>query len=329
MSKLSLSRRALLAAGGASLAAPFVLSGRTPVLAAEPLKLSWNAGAVCFAPVAVAVRDKLFEKQGIDVELINFSGSTDQLLEAIATGKADAGVGMALRWLKPLEQGFDVKIVAGIHGGCMRLMASRAAGVATLEDLRGKTIGVSDMASPNKNFFAILLSKRGIDPSRDVEWRQFPAELLGAALEKGEIHAIADGDPLAYGHMKRLNLVEVASNVTGDYAHRTCCLIGVRGSLLRENRAGAQALTLALFEAQQFTARDPQSAAEAYAAYAPKFPVEDLKAMLVSHAHHHNPLGKDLRHQIVQYAEELKAVDVFKPKTDPVRFAERITADVV
>ena len=33
------------------------------------------------------------------------------LLEAIATGKADAGVGMALRWLKALEQGFAVKPV--------------------------------------------------------------------------------------------------------------------------------------------------------------------------------------------------------------------------
>ena len=35
----------------------------------------------------------------------------------------DAGLGMALRWLKPLEQGFDVKIAAGTHGGCMRVLS--------------------------------------------------------------------------------------------------------------------------------------------------------------------------------------------------------------
>ncbi len=34
--------------------------------------------------------------------------------------QGDAGIGMALRWLKPLEQGFDVKITAGLHGGCLR-----------------------------------------------------------------------------------------------------------------------------------------------------------------------------------------------------------------
>jgi hypothetical protein len=80
--------------------------------APRKLKLSWNAGAVCLAPLPVAIDHGFFQKQNLDVELVNYSGSTDQLLEAIATGKTDAGLGMALRWLKPLEQGFDVKIAA-------------------------------------------------------------------------------------------------------------------------------------------------------------------------------------------------------------------------
>ncbi len=71
-----------------------------------------------FVGVTVAKDKGFFEKHGLDVELVNYSGSTDQLLETLATGKADAAIGMALRWLKPLEQGFDVKIVAGGHGGC-------------------------------------------------------------------------------------------------------------------------------------------------------------------------------------------------------------------
>ncbi len=61
----------------------------------------------------------------LDVEFVNFGNSTDVLLEAIATGKADAGVGMALRWLKALEQGFDVKLTAGTHGGCLNLLTAK------------------------------------------------------------------------------------------------------------------------------------------------------------------------------------------------------------
>src|ERR1700722_511563 len=178
-SPVSLARRAWLrktawAAGAAAfggtslgLAVPLA-SAQTPL---KPLNLSWNAGAICTAPVAVADKQGFFTRHGLQVELVNFAGSTDQLLEAIATGKSDAGVGMALRWLKPLEQGFDVKLTAGIHGGCMRLLTSKQSGIADLAALKGKTIAVSDMASPAKNFFSIVLKQQGVDPNKDVEWR--------------------------------------------------------------------------------------------------------------------------------------------------------------
>ncbi len=134
--------------------------------AAQEAHLLWNAAAVCSVPLPVAVDHGIFAKHGLDVDLVNFGGSTDQLLEAIATGKSDAGVGMALRWLKPLEQGFDVKITAGTHGGCLRLLAPVDGSIAKLEDLKGKVVATADMASPDKNFFSILLARRGSIPSR-------------------------------------------------------------------------------------------------------------------------------------------------------------------
>src|SRR3984957_19752179 len=124
--KASLDRRTLLrAAAAAAVAAPMGVFGAqafpfrpatsgidfsefpicktssdAPPLTGAPrkLKLSWNAGAVCLAPLPVAIDHGFFQKQNLDVELVNYSGSTDQLLEAIATGKTDAGLGMALRW---------------------------------------------------------------------------------------------------------------------------------------------------------------------------------------------------------------------------------------
>jgi NitT/TauT family transport system substrate-binding protein len=96
------------------------------------LTLAWNASSVCTVAAPVAKERGVFAKHNLDVDFINFGGSTEQLLEAIATGKADAGIGMALRWLKPLEQGFDVRISAGVHGGCIRLLGSKAAGINEL-----------------------------------------------------------------------------------------------------------------------------------------------------------------------------------------------------
>src|SRR5258705_11463971 len=115
-----------------------------PALTGAPrkLKLSWNAGAVCLAPLPVAIDHGIFQKHNLDVELVNYSGSTDQLLEAIATGKSDAGLGMALRWLKPLEQGFDVKIAAGTHGGCMRVRTRSRFRVGEISRFQGHNVSV-------------------------------------------------------------------------------------------------------------------------------------------------------------------------------------------
>ena len=115
----------------------------------------------------------------------------DQLLELLASGKADAGVGMALGWMKPLEQGFDVKLTAALHGGCIRVLTTQQSGITGIAGLKGKAVGTFNMASPDKNFVSILAVKQGLDPLKDIEWRVYPADLLGVALQKGEIQAFS------------------------------------------------------------------------------------------------------------------------------------------
>lgn len=306
----------------ASFGAPVVLAQK------RALKLTWNATAICTVGVSVAKEKGYFEKHNLDVELINFGGSTDQLLEAIATAKADAGIGMALRWLKPLEGGFDVKIAAGIHGGCMRLFATQQSGLRKIADLKGKAIGVTDLAAPDRNFFSIMLHQAGIDPSKDVEWKVFPGDILPVALKKNEVQAFALGDPLGWIARERDGLFEIANNLSGDFAHRTCCVLGIRGTLIRQEKPVTAALAQSLLEAQEWVAANPDGAAAIFAPYA-KAPPDQLAAMLRSHTHHHNPLAADLREQIGLYAAELKSVGVFKQTTDVQKYAARVTADVL
>lgn len=305
-----------------------------PGAAAGPLRkltIAWNATSICTSPVEVARRSGILARHGLEVELVNFGGSTEALLEAIATRKADAGVGMALRWLKPLEMGFDVKITGGTHGGCLRLAGPASAGLTDdINSVRGKTIAVSDMAGADKNFFSMLLKRRGIDPDRDVTWRVFPPHVFGLALERGEAHAFAAGDPIAWTLVRDKQLVEVATNLTGEWAQRACCIIGVSGALVKNDPQAAAALTRALIEAQHLAASNLSIAADAFMDYAPgRVNRDDLIAMLSSHTHGHSPAGTDIRREIELYAEELKAVGVMRANTDPKRFAERVTADVL
>jgi NitT/TauT family transport system substrate-binding protein len=302
-----------------------------PALTGAPrkLKLSWNAGAVCLAAIPAGLDHGFFQKQNLDIEIDNFAGSTDQLLEAIATGKTEAGLGMALRWLKPLEQGFDVKIAAGLHGGCMRVLSRVGSGVDKLADLKGKVVAVGDLGGPDKNFFSIQLAKIGIDPTSEVDWRVYPGNVVNVAADKGEVHAFLASDPLADLWLKDSQYKEVASNLDGEYRDKTCCILGLRGSLVRNDPQVARALTQAILDSAMFVSQNPELAAKSFQPYAPKAAtLADLERMVRYHTHHHHPVGDVLKRELKGYADDLKTVSVFKPSTDTAKFAERICVDV-
>jgi NitT/TauT family transport system substrate-binding protein len=327
----SLHRRRLLQVAGAAALAPVAVATTGALAAPRKLTFAWNANAFCLTPIVVAQELGFFERNGLQVDLVNYTGSTDQLLESLATGKADAAVGMIHRWLKPLEAGFDVKLIGSSHGGCVRLIGAKAAGATSLQSLKGKTIGVPDLAAPGKNFFSILLAKHHIDPDRDVTWRQYPADLLGVAVDKGEIQAIADGDPNLYLLEKRRPGIyqEIATNLSGEYKDKVCCIIGARGELVRKERTVAAGVARAVVQASDYVADNPNEAAKVFAKYSPKVPLDDLRALLGTLTHHHHPQGQDLLAEIEFYARDFRSVGVLKPSTDPARLARHVYANLL
>jgi NitT/TauT family transport system substrate-binding protein len=333
------SRRSLLT--GALLAGAILPLARTARPLAAPalnvgarrkVTVSWNQSALCVSFVPMAIKGGYFEKHGLDVDLVNFGGSTDQLLEAVATGKSDVAEGMILRWLKPLEAGFDVKLVAGLHGGCSYLVGSRKAGITDIASLRGKAIGVADLTAPDKNLFSILLRHNGVDPDREVTWKQYPPDLAPVAVQKGEIQAYSGGDPLVYLQVERSggDLFRIVSNATGEFGALTCCVLGLRGSLVREDPETAKAASLALIEACQAVYRDPDLSIKYFAEYTPQtVSIAALSEMLKSYRFEDQPVGDAFRAQIATYARDLKEAGVLRANTDPERFARRVVADVV
>ena len=297
---------------------------------AEPfkLKLAINQSAICIAPVTVAQQQNLFSKYNLDVEFVNFGNSTDVLLQAIATGKADAGIGMALRWLKALEQGFDVKLTAGTHGGCLSLITANHSPYTSLASLKGKAIGVTDMAGPDKNFFAILLNNHGIDPITEVEWKVYPADLMSQALDKGEIAAISGSEPFSTRLLDTGKYHLLASNMSGEYAHLSCCVIGVSGALVRKHKPAAAALTQALLDAHSFAATNPQKVGMEFMAHALNTTPQEVSAILMSQAHSHHAVGQAFVNEMTQYVTDLQRVQVISASVNPHQFAESIYANV-
>lgn len=312
--------------------APICRVSDTPVASGPPrhVRFAYNGTGICTAAVPVALHRGYFAKQNLDVEFLKLAGNTDQMLQSLATDKADVGASMLLNWLKPLEQGFDVKLTTGLHGGCTRLFAGKESGIVDITALKGHTIGVSSISGSPRNFFAILLSQSGINPETDVEWREFPADLLPIALQRGEIQAIADSDPTAWLTQHRSNgqLVEIASNLSGEYANLSCCTLGIRSALWTKDSSVVVDLTNAIRDAAAHVAANPDDSAAIFAEYAPKVPVSDLAAMLRSHTHSHHPAGDTLRREVVKIITDLKHASIIKPSTDPDKLAARVVLDI-
>jgi NitT/TauT family transport system substrate-binding protein len=165
-------------------------------------------------------------------------------------------------FLKPVEQGLDVKFTGGIHRGCLRVQGPVNGGIKSVKDLRGKRIGVPGMGTPPFIFATRVLGANGIDPKKDVTWIVFPAGELGLALDKGEIDAIADSEPigsLLLSQGKVRNIADQAADM--PYSQEYCCAVIVNGKFLAKNPKASAAATRALLKAAKWVEANPAAAA--------------------------------------------------------------------
>lgn len=333
--KHSFNRRSLLKVAGIAGAAAGLggLSSRFGSYAIAgnliPIKLEWTEVAACHSPVGFGVSKGIFAKHGLDVELFYQGASGQTLIQALATRKAEAGPGLLYDWLKPIEQGFDVKLFVGSHGGCQRILVKPDSGIKTLTDLKGKTIGTFDVMSPSRVAFSVALKKAGLDPETDVTWKVFPFDLVAEGVLKGEADAVAHMDPWAYSYEKKHGFVKVADTQTGTFQDRVCCVLGVNGDYYEANKDAIKRVASANLEIHQYTAEHPDEVAKWYLdTLKPGLSLDDLTEVLGSLTYHQHWFGKQLVDEVKRGYEDLKLTGVVDASTDPEEIAHRVTVDI-
>src|ERR1700735_3608648 len=333
----ALSRRTILKTVGAvGLAATAGTVGSrvfAPAIAgpAPKIRLAWGDIAACHSPLGFGVAKGLYAKHNLDVDLYPFTSNGQTVVQALAPGKADAGAGRHGDWLKPLEQGFDVKLFVGSHGGCGRLFASEKSGIKDLKDLKGKTIAVYAMGASPQTVLQVSIFKAGVDPQDDVTWKVVPFDLVGETIARGEADAGMHIDPWAWSIEKKNNLRHIADTQTGYYEGHTCCVLGANGPFLAANKDAIRRLAEANIEVHEYTAAHPDEVAKWYAENLkpPGLTKADLTEILAALVYDHAQIGQPLIDQIRIAAEDLKLVKVMDPETDPKAFAERVTVNIL
>jgi NitT/TauT family transport system substrate-binding protein len=206
----------------------------------------------------MAYNKGFFAQEGLDVELVNTSGGYSET-DALSSGKLDGAPGILFTWLKPIEQGADIRLTAGLHGNCLRLVIAKNAGIKKAADFKGRTIAVGALGDSAMSFFALLLAKNGVDPVHDVTWKVFPYTQLGVSFDKGEAVAAAAPDPFAYTLILQGKATQVGNNLLGLYGntagittHKYCCTTALSGKLVRDQPKVAAAVTRAWLKGSRY-----------------------------------------------------------------------------
>jgi len=109
----------VLALSGAAPAAP-ALARRSAfaVLKARPKVVLGSGGIPCYAPLYTAYHKGFFAAEGLDVELYAESATFDPN-RALSSGTLDGDQAPAFAVFPSIEQGADIRLVGGLHGGCV------------------------------------------------------------------------------------------------------------------------------------------------------------------------------------------------------------------
>ncbi|MDR3249268.1 MAG: ABC transporter substrate-binding protein [Treponema sp.] len=216
-----------------------------PAVAEEDYTIKIGVGitaGLCSAPFFVARQFGYYEEEGLKWEEIKID--TGQGPQLLTTGQIDVTNNLLATLVQPIANGLDIKIPLGIHTGCQKVLVRPESNIRVPADLKGKRIGISGMAASGTVITQRYLAELGIGVTADnleVEWLVYPSTELPLALERGQVDAIALGDPTAYIAESEGKGRVIINTATDDYLKdEFCCVVAASASVLKNH---PQALT--------------------------------------------------------------------------------------
>ncbi|AMV18529.1 ABC transporter substrate-binding protein [Planctomyces sp. SH-PL14] len=283
-------------------------------------------GLTCEAAMFVAAEKGFFKEEGIEVEFVKTDW--DGLRDGLGLGRFDANYTLIMYLLKPIEQGLDVKITGGVHSGCLRVQADPKSSVKTVADLKGKTIGIPTMGSPPFLFASRALKAAGMDPRSDVTWKVVSPEVMGLALDNGDIDAVADSEPLGSILAATKNVHTIADQaLDAPYRDEYCCATVVSGKFLARDPASAAKVTRALLKGALWVDTNPGAAGELSVASKYVASTAEINGHAIGKLTFMPGVTK-CRDSILSAAREMKTAGLLNSSTDPDELARRAWTDL-
>jgi NitT/TauT family transport system substrate-binding protein len=223
-----------------------------------------NATALCYAPLHAAIEQGFFEREGLKYEATVLD--TAATIDAAASGAVDVGMGLIGRFAQPLENGLGVKLTAGLHSGCIKIVTAGDSPIDSVAGLKGKKIGVASLTDSPAVTVKLAASREGIGVTPDnmeLELLVFQNSDLPVALQNGSIDAYAAMDPGVSVAARDNNLKVLADTAQSEgFKDDFCCASFVTDAFLKAHPALAKKYTDAFVKAALWVGENPEETAK-------------------------------------------------------------------
>ena len=241
----------IAAAAGGSLLLPASMCAAEGAPETTSITLA-KSPALCNAPQFIA--EELLRAEGFTeirfVEMI-----APEVSSMVGLGRVDFNMHFAPQWVSVIDGGAPVTVLSGVHVGCVELFGKE--GIRSIADLKGKTVGVPTLGSPDHLFVSVMVAHIGLDPANDIHWvtaqSSTPAELFAA----GKIDAFP-GFPPAPQELRARKIGHVLLNTALDrpWSQYFCCLLAGNREFVRKNPVASKRALRAILKTTDLCASD-------------------------------------------------------------------------
>jgi NitT/TauT family transport system substrate-binding protein len=154
-------------------------------VAADKIRIGYSGATVSNAMLWVTDEGKLFQKNGIDPQILYLQTTLGQT--AMIAGEIDMCVYSGSLLSSARLQGVDVVMVASFLNKPLYRLVVRPE-IRTVADLKGKRLGITRFGTVTDSMSRLLVGRLGLDPDKDVSYVQVgDVPVLLASLSTGRI----------------------------------------------------------------------------------------------------------------------------------------------
>lgn len=257
--------------------------------------------------------------EGVDYEFVDTGSETGAVL--ISTNKADLVIGLIAGMLQPLDNGLEAKAILGLHTGCITLVTLGDSEVKSTADLKGKTIGVTQLSSSPHIAALRALNFEGLT-ANDVEFVVYDSDTIQQALLNGAVDVIALSDYKAK-IMERDEGARIIFDTSTDprLKDENCCVLFARNQIIEKYPQRLAKICTAIQKASIWIAENPELAAEIQVAQGYTLGEAEINKQLLLSYQFPTSLTS-LREAVYRNFNDAKVLGLLKKDTDEAVLAE-------